>query len=84
VKLEDLVRLGDCSYPKISAEAAPLCARGQALQFVNAASKFSRLCQGSAIRPVVERIWSLSEVSAALKHVGAGHSQGLSVVRISG
>ncbi len=36
----------------------------------------------NAIRPVVERIWPLSEMCAALKHVGTGHAQGLNVVRI--
>ena len=42
------------------------------------------LIEAGAMRPVVERVWSLAELSAALKHVGAGHSQGLNVVRISG
>jgi hypothetical protein len=33
---------------------------------------------------VVEHTWSFAEVVAALNHVGAGHSRGLNVVRISG
>lgn len=40
------------------------------------------LIEAGAIRPVVERVWSFSELSAALDHVGAGHSRGLNVVRI--
>ncbi len=43
-----------------------------------------QLIESRAIRPVVERVWSLAEVSAALRHVGGGHSQGLNVVRIVG
>ena len=39
--------------------------------------------ESGAIRPVVERTWSFSDASAALQHVGTGHSQGLNVVRIS-
>ena len=42
------------------------------------------LIEAGRIRPVVERTWSFSEASAALQHVGTGHSRGLNVVRISG
>ncbi len=42
------------------------------------------LIEAGKIRPVVERTWSFAEASAALQHVGAGHSRGVNVVRISG
>lgn len=56
------------------------------MQKLNAADLVAmrELIEAGAMRPVVERVWSLPEVSAALKHVGTGHSQGLNVVRISG
>jgi NADPH:quinone reductase-like Zn-dependent oxidoreductase len=56
------------------------------VQNVNAADLvvMRELIEAGAIRPVVERTWSFSEVGAALNHVGAGHSRGLNVVRISG
>lgn len=56
------------------------------MQKVNASDLvvMRELIESGAIRPVVERVWTLSEVSAALKHVGTGHSQGLSVLRIAG
>lgn len=41
------------------------------------------MLESGAIRPVVERTWSIDEVSAALQHVGAGHSRGVNVLRIS-
>ena len=39
--------------------------------------------EAGTMRPVVERVWSLPETAAALRHVGAGHSRGLNVVRVS-
>ena len=56
------------------------------MQKLNAAdlAVMRELVEAGAIRPVVERIWSLLEVGAALKQVGAGHSQGLNVVHIAG
>jgi len=55
------------------------------IQKLNAADLvvMSELIDSGAIRPVIDRIWSLSEVSLALKHVGTGHSQGLNIIRIS-
>jgi len=41
------------------------------------------LIDSGAIRPVIDRVWSFSEVSLALQHVGTGHSRGLNVIRIS-
>ena len=41
------------------------------------------LIESGAVRPVVERTWSLAEASATLQHVGTGHPQGLNVVRIA-
>lgn len=40
------------------------------------------LLERGAVKPVVERVWSLGETGAALTHVGTGHSRGLNVVRI--
>ena len=40
--------------------------------------------EAGKIRPVVERTWSFSQASAALQHVGTGHSRGLNVLRVSG
>jgi NADPH:quinone reductase-like Zn-dependent oxidoreductase len=42
-----------------------------------------QLVEAGAARPVVERVWSLAEVSAALQHVARGHSQGMNVIRIA-
>ena len=41
------------------------------------------LIDSGRVRPVVERVWSLSEVVAALQHVGEGHSRGLHVLRLA-
>ena len=41
------------------------------------------LIEAGKTRPVVERIWSLPEASAALRHVGTGRSRGVNVVRVS-
>jgi len=56
------------------------------VQKVNAADLvvMREFIEAGTMRPVVERTWSFSEVGAALNHVGAGHSRGLNVVRISG
>jgi NADPH:quinone reductase-like Zn-dependent oxidoreductase len=43
-----------------------------------------KLIEDGNIRPTVERTWPFSEVHAALRHVGAGHSRGLNVLRIAG
>lgn len=40
------------------------------------------LVEAGKARPLIERTWALSEVGAALTHVGDGHSQGQSVIRI--
>ena len=55
------------------------------IQKLNAADLvvMRELIDSGAIRPVIDRIWSFSEVSAALQHVGTGHSQGLNIIRIS-
>jgi NADPH:quinone reductase-like Zn-dependent oxidoreductase len=42
------------------------------------------LVEAGAVKPVVERTWSLAETGAALSHVGTGHSRGVNVVRIPG
>jgi NADPH:quinone reductase-like Zn-dependent oxidoreductase len=42
------------------------------------------LIEDGKIRPTVERTWPFSEVRAALRHVGAGHSRGLNVLRVAG
>jgi NADPH:quinone reductase-like Zn-dependent oxidoreductase len=39
--------------------------------------------ESGSIKPVVERVWSFSEVGAALRHVGNGHSRGVNVMRIA-
>jgi len=56
------------------------------VQNVNAADLvvMREFIEAGTLRPAVERTWSFSEVGAALNHVGAGHSRGLNVVRISG
>ena len=41
------------------------------------------LIDSGRVRPVVERVWSLNEVVAALQHVGEGHSRGLHVLRLA-
>jgi NADPH:quinone reductase-like Zn-dependent oxidoreductase len=41
------------------------------------------LVEAGKVRPVVEKVWPLGEVAAALEHVGAGHSRGLNVLRVS-
>jgi len=42
------------------------------------------LVEAGKAKPVIERRYALSEVPAALTHVGAGHAQGQTVVRIAG
>lgn len=56
------------------------------MQHVNASDLLvmRELIEAGTVRPVIERIWSLSEAGAALQHVGTGHSRGLNIVRISG
>ncbi len=56
------------------------------MQHVNASDLLvmRELIEAGTMRPVIERIWSLSEVGAALHHVGTGHSRGLNIVRVSG
>lgn len=54
------------------------------VQDVNAADLvvMKDLIDAAKIKPVVERVWQLAEIGAALTHVGAGHSRGVNVVRI--
>lgn len=42
----------------------------------------SALIESGQARPIVERSFPLDEVGAALTHVGAGHAQGQTVIRI--
>jgi NADPH:quinone reductase-like Zn-dependent oxidoreductase len=42
------------------------------------------LVEAGKARPVIERTYALSEVGEALKHVGEGHAQGQTVIRIAG
>ena len=42
-----------------------------------------RLIDAGEVKPVVERSYALSEIVAALQHVGAGHAQGQTVLRIA-
>ncbi len=55
------------------------------VQSVNAADLvvMRDLIEAGKVKPIVERIWPLAETGAALQHVGAGHSRGLNVVRVS-
>jgi NADPH:quinone reductase-like Zn-dependent oxidoreductase len=41
------------------------------------------LVEAGKARPVIERSYALSEVSEALRHVGEGHAQGQTVIRIA-
>jgi NADPH:quinone reductase-like Zn-dependent oxidoreductase len=41
------------------------------------------LVEAGKVRPVVEKVWPMDQVAAALEHVGAGHSRGLNVLRVS-
>ena len=54
------------------------------IQNINAADLdvMRELIEANRVRPVVERTWSFSEVAEALRHVGAGHSRGVNVLRI--
>jgi NADPH:quinone reductase-like Zn-dependent oxidoreductase len=56
------------------------------MQKLNAADLvvMRELIEAGAMRPVIDRVWSLAETSAALQHVGNGHSRGLNVVHITG
>ena len=40
------------------------------------------LAESGSITPVIDRVFPLSETAAAFDHVGAGHSQGKSVVAV--
>lgn len=42
------------------------------------------LVEAGKAKPVIERRYALSEVGAALQHVGEGHAQGQTVIRIAG
>jgi NADPH:quinone reductase-like Zn-dependent oxidoreductase len=42
------------------------------------------LVEAGKARPVIERQYALSEIAAALTHVGEGHAQGQIVIRIAG
>jgi NADPH:quinone reductase-like Zn-dependent oxidoreductase len=42
------------------------------------------LVEAGKARPVIERSYALSEVAEALRHVGEGHAQGQTVIRIAG
>ena len=54
------------------------------IQKLNAADLvvMRELIDAGAIRPVIDRTWSFSELIPALQHVSSGHSQGLNIVRI--
>lgn len=54
------------------------------IQNVNAADLvvMRDLIEAGTVKPVVERSWPMAEVSAALRHVGTGHSRGLNVLHI--
>ena len=43
-----------------------------------------QLVESRGLRPVVDRVWPLPEVAAALRHVGSGRARGLNVLRIAG
>lgn len=55
------------------------------IQNLNAADLvvLRELVEAKRVRPVVERTWPLAEVGSALRHVGAGHSRGVNVLRIA-
>lgn len=42
------------------------------------------LIESGKVKPVIDRTYPLTEVAAALKHVGEGHARGLTVIRIAG
>ncbi len=42
------------------------------------------LVEARKLKPVIERSYPLSEVAAALRHVGSGHARGQTVIRIVG
>jgi NADPH:quinone reductase-like Zn-dependent oxidoreductase len=42
------------------------------------------LVEAGKARPIIERRYALSEVGEALRHVGDGHSQGQTVIRVAG
>lgn len=42
------------------------------------------LVEAGKVKPVIERHYALSEVAAALRHVGEGHAQGQTVIRVVG
>lgn len=42
-----------------------------------------QLVESGAIRPIVEKVWPLADVAAALRHVGSRHSQGSNVLHIA-
>jgi NADPH:quinone reductase-like Zn-dependent oxidoreductase len=42
------------------------------------------LVEAGKARPIIDRRYALSEVGEALRHVGDGHSQGQTVIRIAG
>jgi NADPH:quinone reductase-like Zn-dependent oxidoreductase len=41
------------------------------------------LIERGQVKPVVEKLWPLGEVGAALQHVGLGHSRGFNVLRVA-
>jgi NADPH:quinone reductase-like Zn-dependent oxidoreductase len=42
----------------------------------------TELVEAGKIKPTVERTYPLREVAEALRHVGAGHAQGQTVIRM--
>jgi NADPH:quinone reductase-like Zn-dependent oxidoreductase len=42
------------------------------------------LVEAGKARPIIEQSYALSEVGVALTHVGAGHAQGQTVIRVAG
>jgi NADPH:quinone reductase-like Zn-dependent oxidoreductase len=42
------------------------------------------LVEAGKARPIIERRYALREVGEALRHVGEGHAQGQTVIRIAG
>jgi NADPH:quinone reductase-like Zn-dependent oxidoreductase len=64
------------SFAATSPRAAPILARVTADDLAVLAD----LLDGDAIRPVIERTYSLDEVDVALRHIGSGHTRGKIVV----
>ena len=46
-------------------------------------SFISQLIESGTVRPVIDRVFPLSETAAALRHIETGHARGKVVVRIT-